>query len=118
MARPPLALGHHGTITVGREDGRRVARCRVRDRDGATRRVAAGAPRRPLSGSGGCRSPLGRRLQAGRPADFLSGDFLRIEDDELAEHWDTVEYTRLHYALGLLPEILSPRTTSSAGTGV
>ncbi len=59
----------------------------------------------------------GTVTQTGRPADFLSGDFLRIEDDELAEHWDTVEYTRLYYALGLLPEIVSPRTTSSTGTG-
>lgn len=40
MARPPLALGHHGTITTKREDGRWVARCRVRDLDGVTRRVA------------------------------------------------------------------------------
>lgn len=40
MARPPLALGHHGTITTKRENGRWVARCRVRDLDGVTRRVA------------------------------------------------------------------------------
>lgn len=40
MARPPLALGHHGTVTTKREDGRWVARCRVRDHDGVTRRVA------------------------------------------------------------------------------
>lgn len=40
MARPPLALGHHGTITTKREDGRWVSRCRVRDFDGVTRRCA------------------------------------------------------------------------------
>jgi hypothetical protein len=40
MARPPLALGHHGTITTKRENGRWVARCRVRDLDGVNRRVA------------------------------------------------------------------------------
>ncbi|HEY2766448.1 MAG TPA: hypothetical protein VGJ13_20925, partial [Pseudonocardiaceae bacterium] len=40
MARPPLALGHHGTIKVTRDDGQWVARCRVRDLDGVTRRVA------------------------------------------------------------------------------
>jgi hypothetical protein len=36
----PLALGHHGSIKVGREDGQWVARCRFRDLDGVTRRVA------------------------------------------------------------------------------
>ncbi len=40
MARPPLALGHHGTVKLSREDGQWVARCRVRDLDGVTRRVA------------------------------------------------------------------------------
>jgi len=39
MARPPLALGHHGSVKCTREDGRWVARCRVRDLDGVTRRV-------------------------------------------------------------------------------
>ncbi|MGD9525210.1 tyrosine-type recombinase/integrase [Pseudonocardia sp.] len=39
MARPPLALGHHGSVKCTREDGRWVARCRVRDLDGRTRRV-------------------------------------------------------------------------------
>lgn len=33
----PLALGHHGTISTKLEDGRWVARCRVRDHDGVTR---------------------------------------------------------------------------------
>src|SRR4051812_30281127 len=39
MARPPLALGHHGTIKVSREGDRWVARCRFRDLDGKTRPV-------------------------------------------------------------------------------
>ncbi|HEU0088416.1 MAG TPA: tyrosine-type recombinase/integrase [Pseudonocardiaceae bacterium] len=40
MARPPLPLGHHGAIKVTRDGGQWVARCRVRDLDGVTRRVA------------------------------------------------------------------------------
>ena len=40
MARPPLALGHHGSIKVTRDRGQWVARCRFRDLDGVTRRVA------------------------------------------------------------------------------
>ena len=40
MARRPLALGHHGSIKVTRDGGQWVARCRVRDVDGVTRRVA------------------------------------------------------------------------------
>jgi len=44
MARPPLALGHHGTIKTTREDGRWVSRCRFRDLDGVTRRVERWAP--------------------------------------------------------------------------
>jgi len=40
MARRPLALGHHGSIKVTRDGGQWVARCRVRDADGVTRRVA------------------------------------------------------------------------------
>jgi hypothetical protein len=40
MARSPLALGHHVSITVTRDRGQWVARCRFRDLDGVTRRVA------------------------------------------------------------------------------
>ena len=40
MARRPLALGHHGSIKATRDSGQWVARCRVRDVDGVTRRVA------------------------------------------------------------------------------
>ncbi len=40
MARPPLALGHHGSIEVTRDPRQWVARCRFPDLDGVTRRVA------------------------------------------------------------------------------
>jgi hypothetical protein len=46
MARPPLALGHHGTIKVTRDGGQWIARCPVRDLDGVTRRVARWASSR------------------------------------------------------------------------
>lgn len=39
MARPPLSLGHHGSVNVTREGSQWMARCRVRDLDGVTRRV-------------------------------------------------------------------------------
>jgi integrase len=39
MARPPLPLGHHGSIKATREGGQWVTRCRVRDLDGVTRKV-------------------------------------------------------------------------------
>ena len=39
MARPPLALGHHGSIKVTRDRGQWVARCRFRGLDGVTRKV-------------------------------------------------------------------------------
>jgi integrase len=39
MARPPLALGHHGSVKITREGSQWAARCRVRDLDGVTRRV-------------------------------------------------------------------------------
>lgn len=44
MARPPLALGCHGTIKVTRDGAQWVARCRVRDLDGVTRRVCRWGP--------------------------------------------------------------------------
>jgi len=44
MARPPLPLGAHGSITVKRDGAQWVARCRVRDLDGTTRRVVRWAP--------------------------------------------------------------------------
>ena len=39
MARPPLALGHHGSVKTTREDGRWVSSRRVRELDGVTRRI-------------------------------------------------------------------------------
>lgn len=39
MARPPLPLGQHGTISVTSKGARWVARCRVRGLDGVTRHV-------------------------------------------------------------------------------
>jgi hypothetical protein len=46
MARPPLALGHHGSVKITREGSQWVARCRVRDLDGVTRRVERWGPTR------------------------------------------------------------------------
>ncbi len=40
MARHPLALGYRGSLKVTRDGRQWVARCRVRDLDGVTRRVA------------------------------------------------------------------------------
>ena len=39
MARPPLPLGLHGSIAFARSGGKWIARCRVRDLDGKTRKV-------------------------------------------------------------------------------
>jgi integrase len=39
MARPPLALGHHGSVKTTRENGRWVARCRYRELNGVTQRI-------------------------------------------------------------------------------
>ena len=44
MARPPLALGRHGSVKVTREGSQWVARCRFRDLDGVTRRVERRGP--------------------------------------------------------------------------
>lgn len=46
----------------------------------------------------------GTITQSGRPVDFTSADFFRIEDGLAAEHWDTVDYVRLYQAFGLLPD--------------
>jgi predicted ester cyclase len=43
---------------------------------------------------------------SGQAVDFTSADFLRIENGVAAEHWDTVDYVRLHQAFGLLPQLL------------
>jgi hypothetical protein len=39
MARPPLPLGGHGSISYARSGGKWIARCRVRDLDGTTRKL-------------------------------------------------------------------------------
>ncbi|MFL5842274.1 MAG: ester cyclase, partial [Thermoleophilaceae bacterium] len=49
----------------------------------------------------------GTVTQSGRPVDFASGDFLRIEEGLAAEHWDTVDYVHLYQAFGLLPDDIS-----------
>lgn len=46
----------------------------------------------------------GTITQSGRPVDFTSVDFFRIEDGLAAEHWDTVDYVRLYQSFGLLPD--------------
>jgi predicted ester cyclase len=48
----------------------------------------------------------GTVTQSGRPVDFTSADFFRIEDGVAAEHWDTVDYIRLYQSFGLLPDEL------------
>lgn len=46
----------------------------------------------------------GTITDSGRAVDFLSADFLRVEDGVAAEHWDTVDYVRLYQSFGLLPD--------------
>ncbi len=48
MARPPLAMGTHGNISVKKPDGSKshVARCRYRDFDGVTRWLERSGPTR------------------------------------------------------------------------
>jgi steroid delta-isomerase-like uncharacterized protein len=41
---------------------------------------------------------------SGQAVDFVTADFLRIEDGVAAEHWDTVDYVRLYQSFGLLPK--------------
>ena len=45
----------------------------------------------------------GTFIQSGSAVDFVSADFLRVEDGVAAEHWDTVDYVRLYQSFGLLP---------------
>jgi predicted ester cyclase len=46
----------------------------------------------------------GTVTQSGRPVDFTSADYFRIEAGLAAEHWDTVDYVRLYQSFGLLPD--------------
>jgi NAD(P)-dependent dehydrogenase (short-subunit alcohol dehydrogenase family) len=46
----------------------------------------------------------GTVTQSGRPVDFTSADYFRVEDGLAAQHWDTVDYVRLYQSFGLLPD--------------
>jgi predicted SnoaL-like aldol condensation-catalyzing enzyme len=41
---------------------------------------------------------------SGRPADFTTLDFFRIEDGLIAEHWESVDWVRVYQPFGLLPD--------------
>jgi predicted ester cyclase len=49
----------------------------------------------------------GTITESGRPVDFTSADFFRIQDGLAAEHWDTVDYVHLYQCFGLLPDGLN-----------
>jgi predicted SnoaL-like aldol condensation-catalyzing enzyme len=46
----------------------------------------------------------GTITQRGRPVDFTSLDFFRIEDGLIAEHWETVDWVRVYQSFGLLSD--------------
>jgi len=46
----------------------------------------------------------GTTSQSGRPGDFTSLDFFRIEAGLIAEHWETVDWIRVYQSFGLLPD--------------
>jgi predicted ester cyclase len=46
----------------------------------------------------------GTITDSGRPADFTSLDFFRIEDGVIAEHWETVDWVRVYQSFGLLSD--------------
>jgi hypothetical protein len=95
MARPPLALGHHGSIKVDRDNGQWVARCRIRDLDGVTRRVARwgrskAAAQRAIQEE--LRTRLGQRTEVLRPnsrfrdaADIWMGKIRERRADSTAD---------------------------------
>jgi predicted ester cyclase len=41
---------------------------------------------------------------SGRAADFTTLDFFRIDDGQIAEHWETVDWVRGYQSFGLLPD--------------
>jgi predicted ester cyclase len=41
---------------------------------------------------------------SGRPADFTTLDFFRVEDGLIAEHWESVDWVRAYQSFGLLPD--------------
>jgi predicted ester cyclase len=46
----------------------------------------------------------GTITQSGRPVDFTTQDFFRIQDGLIAEHWETVDWVRVYQSFGLLPD--------------
>ena len=46
----------------------------------------------------------GTIAQSGRPADFTTLDFFRIEDGLIAEHWESVDWVRAYQSFGLLSD--------------
>ena len=46
----------------------------------------------------------GTITQSGRPADFTTLDFFRIEDGLVAEHWESVDWVRAYQSFGLLSD--------------
>jgi len=48
----------------------------------------------------------GTITQSGRPADFTSQDFFRIDDGLIAEHWETVDWIRVYQSFGSLSDAI------------
>lgn len=46
----------------------------------------------------------GTIAQTGRPADFSTIDFFRIEDGLIEEHWESVDWIRVYQSFGLLSD--------------
>jgi predicted ester cyclase len=46
----------------------------------------------------------GTITQSGRPADFTTLDFFRIEDGLIAEHWESVDWVGAYQSFGLLSD--------------
>ena len=46
----------------------------------------------------------GTITQSGRPADFTTLDFFRIEEGVVAEHWESVDWVRAYQSFSLLAE--------------
>jgi predicted ester cyclase len=44
---------------------------------------------------------------SGRPADFMTLDFFRVEDGLVAEHWESVDWVRAYQSFGLLSDEVS-----------
>jgi predicted ester cyclase len=46
----------------------------------------------------------GTIAESGRPVDFTTLDFFRIEDGVIAEHWESVDWVRAYQSFGLLSD--------------